>query len=261
MLLIGELINSTRKRVKEALQNKDEVTIRHLARVQIEAGADVLDINTAVSMQRESEDMKWVISLIYDEVGEVRLSIDSSNPQAMAAGLALCRTRAVINSISNEKSKSSLIELAAQYDAEIIGLAIGEHGMPKTADDRLEEAQALLEKCRRVGINPDRIYVDVVCMSVGSSPEQGAQALEAVRRVKNELCVKTLAAVSNVSFGLPNQHLLNRTYLSMLLEAGLDAVIMNPTDSDMMDTIYASHALLGTDKYCVEYIKRQRKLR
>lgn len=229
--------------------------------MQIEAGADILDVNTATSMQREIEDMKWVIGLIYDEVGEVRLSIDSSNPQAMVAGLALCRARLIINSITNEKSKGSLIELAAQSDADIIGLAMGEHGMPETADDRLEEARALLEKCRRFGINPDRIYVDVSCMSVGSSPEQGVQVLEAVRRVKNELGVKTLAAVSNISFGLPNRRLLNRTYLSMLLEAGLDAAIMDPTDIDMVDTIYASYALLGTDKYCVEYMKYQRRPR
>lgn len=261
MLIIGELINSTHERIKEALHNKDEVTIRHLARAQIEHGADVLDVNTAASMQRESEDMEWVISLIYDEVGEVRISIDSVSPQTIAAGLVLCKTRPVVNSISNEKGKNSLIELAAQYDADIIGLAMGEHGMPKTVDDRLAEARALLEKCSRVGIDPDRVYIDMVCMSIGSSLEQGVQVLEAVRQIKKEMGVKALAAVSNVSFGLPNRRLLNRTYLSMLLEAGLDAAIMNPTDTDMMDTIYASHALIGTDEYCVQYIKHHRNLR
>lgn len=261
MIIIGELINSARRHVKEALDNKDEVTIRHLARAQIEGGADVLDINTAGSMQRESEDMKWVIRLIHDEIGEVRLSIDSVSPQTMAAGLSLCKTRPVVNSISNEKSKDSLIELAAQYDAAIIGLAMGERGMPKTVDDRLGEARALLEKCKQVDINPDRVYIDVVCMSIGSSPEQGVQALEAVRRLKDELDVKTVAAVSNVSFGLPNRCLLNRTYLSMLLEAGLDAIIMDPTNTAMMETVYASRALLGIDNYCAEYIKYWRKLR
>jgi len=180
---------------------------------------------------------------------------------AIAVGLALCRMRPMINSITNEKRKNSLIEVAARYDADVIGLAMGEYGMPETADDRLQEAHAPLEKCRGVGIGLHRIYVDVVCMSVGSSQEQGVQALEAVRRVKNELGIKILVAVSNVSFGLPNRRLLSRTHLRMLLEAGLDVAIMNPTDTDMLDTIYASHALLGTDKYCVEYIKYQRRLR
>lgn len=261
MLIIGELINSTRKQVKEALQNKDQVTIRHLARIQIEAGANVLDVNTATSMEREVEDMKWVVDLIHDEVGEVRLSIDSPNPEAMAAGLARCKAQPVINSITNEKGKGSLIELAAQSNADIIGLAMGEHGMPNTADDRLEETAALLEKCQRAGINPDRIYIDMVCMSVASSPEQGVQILEAVRRAKSELGVKTFAAVSNISFGLPNRRLLNRTYLAMLLEAGLDSTIIDPTDAGVMSTIYASYALLGTDKYCMNYLKYQRGTR
>lgn len=92
MLIIGELINSTRRQVKEALQNKAEATIRRLAREQVEAGANLLDVNTATSMKREIEDMEWVIGLIYDEVGEeVRLSIDSPNPEAIAAGLTLCK--------------------------------------------------------------------------------------------------------------------------------------------------------------------------
>lgn len=261
MLIIGELINSTRKRVQKALQDKDEGTIRHLARVQIEAGADILDVNTATSMDREAEDMKWVVDLIHDEVGEVRLSLDSPNPQVIAAGLALCKARPVINSISNERAKGSIIELAAQSDADIIGLAMGEHGMPKTADDRLEETQVLLEKCRKLGINPDCIYIDMVCMSAGSNPEQGAQVLEAVHRAKSELGVKTLAALSNISFGLPNRRLLNRTYLGMLLTSGLDGAIIDPTDRELMNTIYASGALLGTDAYCMKYIKYQRTSR
>lgn len=180
---------------------------------------------------------------------------------AIAVGLALCRMRPMINSITNEKRKNSLIEVAARYDADVIGLAMGEYGMLETADDRLQEAQALLEKCKGVGIGLDRIYLDVICMSVGSSPEQGVEVPEAVRRVKNELGIKTLMAVSNVSFGLPNRRLLSRTHLRMLLEASLDAAVMNTTDTDMLDTIYAFHALPGTDKYCVEYIKYRRRLR
>jgi 5-methyltetrahydrofolate--homocysteine methyltransferase len=98
-------------------------------------------------------------------------------------------------------------------------------------------------------------------MSVGSSIEQGTQALQGVRRVNEELGVKTFAAVSNVSFGLPNRQLLNRTFLAMLIEAGLDGAIMDPTDSGMMNTVYASRALLGRDNYCMQYIKQQKRRR
>jgi len=261
MLVIGELINSTRKRVKDAIKNKDEATIRHLARIQIEAGADVLDVNTAASMQREIEDMRWIIGLIQDEMSGVRLCIDSPNPQAIATGLALCKARPVINSISNEHGKEPLIELLVQNDVDVIGLAMGEHGMPKTAEDRLSEARALVDKCQKAGIRTERIYVDMMCMSVGSNSEQGVLVLEAVRRARSDLGVKTIVGVSNISFGLPNRRLLNHTYLGMLLAAGVDAVIMDPTDAGIMDTIYVSNALLGTDKYCKEYLKCQRKPR
>ena len=179
----------------------------------------------------------------------------------MEAGLKACSVPPVINSISKEKTNMGLIELAAESGAEVIGLVMGEHSMPKTAEDRVEETRALLEKCDRVGLDHDRLYVDMICMSVGSSPEQGTQVLQVVRRVKRELGVKTFAAVSNVSFGLPNRHPLNRTFLAMLIESGLDGAIMDPTDSGMMNAVYASRALLGRDNYCMQYIKQQKRRR
>lgn len=260
--VVGELINSTRSEIAQALEEKDEALIRRLARAQAEAGAHVIDLNAGQSMENEVHDLRWLIGLVEDELGkDVRLSIDTSNPAAMEAGLKACSTPPVINSISNEKTNAGLIELAAESGAEVIGLAMGEHGMPKTADDRVEEARALLEKCERVGLDHDRLYVDMICMSVGSGPEQGTQVLEAVRRTKRELGVKTLTAVSNVSFGLPNRRLLNRTFLAMLVEAGLDGAIMDPTDKAMMAAVYASRALVGLDNYCLQYIKNQKAKR
>jgi 5-methyltetrahydrofolate--homocysteine methyltransferase len=258
--LVGELINSTRRTVGKAIVEKDESLIRRLARSQVEAGAHVIDLNAGQSLEGEVQDLLWLIGVVEDELGtDVRLAIDTSNPEAMEAGLKTCSGQPVINSISNEKGKENLIALAAESEAEVIGLAMGEHGMPKTADDRVEEIRALLAKCDRVGLNRDRLYVDMICMSVGSSPEQGVHVLNAVRRAKQELGVKTFIAVSNISFGLPNRHLLNRTFLAMLIESGLDGAIMDPTDKGMMDAVYASRALLGLDNYCLQYIKDQKK--
>jgi 5-methyltetrahydrofolate--homocysteine methyltransferase len=260
--VIGELINSTRSEIAKALKEKDEALIRRLARAQVEAGAHVIDLNAGQSMENEVSDLQWLIGVVEDELGkDVRLAIDTSNPDAMEAGLKACSTPPVINSISNEKKNARLLELAAESGAEVVGLAMGEHGMPKTADDRVEETRALLEKCDRVGLDHDRLYVDMICMSVGSGPEQGTQVLQAIRRTKRELGVKTFTAVSNVSFGLPNRRLLNRTFLAMLVEAGLDGAIMDPTDKRMMDAIYASRALLGLDNYCMQYIKNQKAKR
>jgi 5-methyltetrahydrofolate--homocysteine methyltransferase len=260
--VIGELINSTRSEIAKAIAEKNEALIRRLARAQVEAGAHVIDLNAGQSMENEVSDLQWLIGVVEDELGkDVRLAIDTSNPAAMEAGLKACSTPPVINSISNEKKNARLLELAAESGAEVVGLAMGEHGMPKTADDRVEETRALLEKCDRVGLDHDRLYVDMICMSVGSGPEQGTQVLQAIRRTKRELGVKTFTAVSNVSFGLPNRRLLNRTFLAMLVEAGLDGAIMDPTDKRMMDAIYASRALLGLDNYCMQYIKNQKAKR
>jgi len=256
--IIGELINSSRAQVKEAISRKDEGVIRKLARAQVEAGADALDLNAAESMEREPDDLRWLVEVVQDELGEVRLSIDTANPEAMEAGLSACRARPIVNSISNEATRRPIIELAARTEAEVIGLPMGQVGMPKTAEERLAEARALIEACEEAGIPRERLLIDVLCMSVGSNPDQGLAALAAARKIK-ELGVRTCAAVSNVSFGLPRRKLLNRTYLAMLAASGVDAVILDPTDQGMMETLLAAEALTGKDKYCMEYIRYHRK--
>lgn len=260
--VVGELINSTCSEIAKALREKDETLIRRLARAQVEAGAHVIDLNAGQSMENEVSDLRWLIGVVEDELGkDVHLAIDTSNPDAMETGLKACSTPPVINSISNEKKSARLLELAAESGAEVIGLAMGEHAMPKTAEDRLEETRALLEKCDHAGLAAERLYVDMICMSVGSGPKQGTQVLQAIQRTKDELGVRTFTGVSNVSFGLPNRRLLNRTFLAMLIEAGLDGAIMDPTDRRMMDAIYASRALLGVDNYCMQYIKAEKAKR
>ena len=151
--VIGELINSTRSEITKAIVEKDDALIRRLARAQSEAGAHVIDLNAGQSMENEVRDLQWLIGVVENELGkDAHLAIDTSSPHAMEAGLKACSTPPVINSISNEKGNAGLIKLAAESGAEVIGLAMGEHGMPKTADDRLEETRALLEKCDHAGL-------------------------------------------------------------------------------------------------------------
>lgn len=265
MLIIGELLNSTRNKVKQALQEKDEATIRSLARRQVEAGADILDVNTATSMERETGDMEWVIGLIYDEVGEgVRLAIDSPNPKAIAAGLALCKARPMINSLNNDtKLREQLIPLAKEYDADIIGLTMGgKGGMPKTREDRLGEAERLISSLEAAEVNLEQLYIDPLAMSIGSNQEQAMAVIETVRGIKErwgDLGVKTSSGLSNVSFGLPGRSIINRAFLAMLLGAGLDAALIDPTDQGLMDILKASAALIGADAYCLEYIRYMRE--
>ena len=259
LLVIGELINSTRKRVGQAIGDRDERYIRGIAQRQREAGADVIDLNAGQSMDRELEDLLWLIDVVEDELrSNVRLGIDTSDPDVMKAAIAKCSASPLMNSISNEPSKKPLIEMAGECGCDVIGLAMGEAGMPRTADDRVRETAALVEKCEAAGVDRDKLYVDLICMSVASSSEQGREVLAAIRRVVDELSVKPLVAVSNVSFGLPNRRLLNRAFLSMLIEAGLAGAILDPTDPAIAETICAARALLGADEYCMDYIKHHR---
>ncbi len=267
VLIIGELLNSTRRGVREALRRRDEGVIRRLARAQVEAGAAVLDVNAAASVDRELEDLEWMIRVVQAELGEgVRLAIDSPNPEAIELGLSLCQggpgPRPMINSINNDpKLQERLIPLAKEFDAEVIALAMGPGRLPKTAEERLREAERLLEALEAAGIEPERVYIDPLVMAIGTDQEQGRAVLEAVRGIKERwgaLGVKTCVGLSNVSFGLPRRSLINRAFLAMLLAAGLDAALLDPTDRELMDTLRASEALVGLDPYCLRYIKHMR---
>lgn len=259
MLIIGELINATRPSVGEAIDSRNDECIRALARRQHEAGADVIDLNAGRSGDREAADLQWMIEVIEDDLGrDIRLAIDTASTRAMDEAIRRCSATPMMNSLSNEPSKSELFSIAAECGCEVIGLAMGERGMPRTADARFAEAQALITKCEGAGIPSERLHVDLLCLSIASVHGQGRSLLEAIRRVKSATSAKTIAALSNISYGLPNRSLINRTYVAMLLEAGLDAMILDPTDEPIRDAICASAALLGTDNHCMDYIRHHR---
>jgi len=263
VIVLGELINSTRKSVQKALAEKDEATIRRLAREQLEAGADIIDVNTATSMEKEIDDMKWVIGLIYDEVGEdVRIAIDTPNPKAMAAGLKLCKARPLLNSVNNDPRQKELLDIAKGTESDIVGLPMGgKTAMPKTVEERLEETDILVCTLEQAGIDLNRLYVDTIVMTIGSNQEQGRAVINATREVKRRFGdkgVKTSVGLSNVSFGLPKRTLLNQAFLAMLLEAGLDMAVIDPRDEGMMNILRASEAIIGTDQNCLKYMRHVR---
>ena len=263
MIIVGELLNSTRKSVQKALTEKDEATIRRLAREQVEAGADILDVNTATSMEREIDDMKWVIGLVYDEVGEeVRLAIDTPKPEAMAAGLKLCRARPLINSVNNDPRQREMIDIAKGTDVDIVGMPMGgKTAMPKTVEERLGEAELLIGTLSEAGVDLQRLYIDTIVMTIGTNQEQGRAVIDSTREIKKRYGsreVKTSVGLSNVSFGLPSRTLLNQAFLAMLLEAGLDMAFISPKDEGMMNILRASEAILGADQNCLRYVRYMR---
>jgi len=265
VIVLGELINSTRKSVQKALAEKDEATIRRLAREQVETGADILDINTATSMEKEIDDMKWVIGLIYDEVGEdVRIAIDTPNSKAMAAGLKFLKAKArpLLNSVNNDPRQKEMIDIAKGIDGDIVGLPMGgKIAMPKTVEERLEEVDILVCTLEQAGIDLNRLYIDTIVMTIGTNQEQGRAVIDSTREVKKRYGskgVKTSVGLSNVSFGLPKRTLLNQAFLAMLLEAGLDMAVIDPRDEGMMDILRASEAILGADQNCLKYMRHVR---
>jgi len=260
MIIIAERINGTRKAIKAALLAKDEALIKKEARDQAEAGANWLDVNAAAEPDREVELMEWLTRTVQAEV-KTPLCFDSANPRAIEAGLKLHRNgQPMVNSITLERGRhEAVLPLVKQYGAAVVGLAMDDGGIGKSAADRLRVVEKMVGAVSREGIPLSDLYVDPLVLTVSSDQKSGLIALEVVRGIKAgwpEL--KTTAGLSNISFGLPNRRLLNRTFLAMLLGAGLDSALVDPLDAQLMAAITSATALLNQDPYCKNYLKAHR---
>jgi len=259
VIIIGELINSTRSEVKKAVKEKDEAYIRKLVKIQVKGGASYLDVNAAMGFKKEKEDLKWLLQVIQDETS-LPLAIDTPDPEVMEEGVKWCKAPPLINSITNEEKKEKLIKIARQYNTGVIALPLGlKKGIPKTSDERIEEAGVLIRELETCGIERERIFLDALVMSIGSDQDAGRVAMDTVRKYKSEFPgIKTIGGLTNVSYGLPERRLLNRAFLAMMIGAGLDAAIMDPTDRESRGIMLAAEALAGKDRYCLEYMKSVR---
>jgi 5-methyltetrahydrofolate--homocysteine methyltransferase len=255
MLIIGELINCTRKKVREAAEKRDDAYIRGVALKQVEAGAHVLDVNGGIAGQ-EAECLSWLVNVVQETV-DVPLCLDSADAGALGAALPLCKYPPMVNSITDEPARiAALLPLVKEHGLKVIALCMGEAGPPAGLEDRLVTAGRLVDRLTAEGVALDNIYVDACVMPVSTGPEHPKAVLEAVGRIMTEYPgVHTSVGVSNVSFGLPVRKLLNQVFLSLLMARGLDAVVADPCDRQTMMNIAAAEALLGRDEYCVEYLR------
>jgi len=259
MLIVGERLNSTAKSVAAAIAARDVEFVRRQAQAQVEAGADYLDLNAAAGVEREVEDLVWLVNTVQECV-QVPLCIDSPNPQALAAGLEACRQPAMVNSTTAERERAAtVIPLAARYHAKLVALTMDDAGMPSTGRDRLALAQRLVAMAGEAGIPVGDVYIDPLVRPVASEPGQGQALLEGMALIRAALPeVHMTCGLSNISYGLPARKLLNRTFLAMAIANGLDAAILDPTDRMLMATMYAAEALLGRDEYCMNYLTAHR---
>jgi 5-methyltetrahydrofolate--homocysteine methyltransferase len=261
VVIVGERINSTRKDVLMAIKERDGSFIMDEARRQREAGADYIDCNAAaVGMSEEPEALAWVVELVQEATG-APCAIDSPNPEAIRRALEVHSGQAMVNSITAERSRFELlIPLILEHKAKVIALCIDESGMPSGLEDRLEKGRRITDMLLDAGIPPSDIYIDPLVFPISINQENGISFLKALAKLK-ELYpdANTIGGISNVSFGLPARRVLNRAFVVLAIGMGIDALILDPTDGELMSLIFATEALLGRDEFCMGYISAARE--
>jgi 5-methyltetrahydrofolate--homocysteine methyltransferase len=262
MLLMGESINGTRKQVAEAIQARDAELIKALASAQVEAGAGLLDVNGGVAGGDEIADVTWLIDTVMS-VTDMQLMVDSASPTVLEAGVQAIVDGGgkvpFINSISGEQSRiDAVLPLIEKYKCPVIGLCLSEAGIPPTAEDRFHVAQQLHDLCTGAGLPSEDLWIDPLVLSVAAAPQAAVIAMETLKLVKERLPVRTTGGLSNVSFGLPNRALLNRTFVAMCAGLGIDAAVIDVRNKPMMAAVRAIEALRGEDNFCGHYLKAHR---
>lgn len=254
MLVIGERINASRKTILQAIQERNAQFIQEEAKKQAEAGAQMLDVNAGVRVQQEPEDMEWLVKIV-QEVVSLPLCIDSPNPKAIESGLKNHKGKALVNSITLQKDRlEGILPLVKKYDCMVVALTMGEVGMPETSDERFEICRGIIGLVKKEGIPMESLYVDPLVQPISTNTKNCLITLDTIRKIKDAFPIKIVMGLSNISFGLPNRRVINRTFLAMALAAGLDAALIDPLDKDMVSTLRASEALLAQDEYCLNYL-------
>lgn len=259
MKIIGEKINGTRKRVAKAIAERDAVFIQNLAKKQVEGGSSWLDVNAGTPPSREADDLIWLINLA-QEVTDVPLCLDSANPDALRVVMKHVKKTPMINSISGEQNRlSRILPIAAEHGCEVIALCMDDKGIPATTEARIEVISKVFEQTRRAGLPDDKIYVDPLVMTIATNTEAGRITFNTMRAVRAQFPQAHISCgLSNVSFGLPVRALINRTFLVLALDAGMDAAIIDPNDHELQAAMRTADLLLGRDKYCLGYIRAYR---
>lgn len=259
VLIIGERINATRKRIRSAILRRDADFIGQEARKQSAAGAGYIDANAGIEPEREPEDLKWLVQTIQSEA-DCPVSLDSTNVEALRAALPAHKGTPMVNSITGESGRhEAVLPLVKEHNALVVALTIGPKGMPTNVEERLEAARGIVDLLRPHDIALDRVYFDPIIYAAATDGNAGRVALETVRGLRGEFPeAHVTCGLSNISFGLPRRNVLNRTFLPMLLAAGLDSAIIDPTEPHITAAVLAAEAILGRDEFCMNYITAER---
>lgn len=256
MLVIGERINSSRKRIAPAVENRDTDFILNEAGMQLDTGADYVDANAGLFGEREPELLCWLVETIQGKY-DCRISLDSPNPAAIEPALKLHRGKALVNSISLEKARfDSLMPLVRDHGADVIAMCADDDGMPTDLDSKLRLAGRLVEKLTGNGVPIENIFIDPLVHPVATDHTYAVIVLNAIEKIMADYPgVHTVIGLSNVSYGLPFRFQINQMFLVLAMGRGLDAAILDPTDKRLMANLITARTLLGRDEFCMKYIE------
>ena len=254
--VVGERINPTgKKRLQQALREGDSAYPCAQAVAQAEAGAEVLDVNAGLPGIDEAAVLERLVCEL-QAVTDLPLQLDSSDPAALERALRVYNGKPIVNSVNGEpKTLDAILPLCKKYGAAVVGLTLDEHGIPDDAEGRLAIARRIVAATDAAGIPREDVYIDCLTLTASAQQEGAAQTLQALTRCKQELGVRTVLGVSNISFGLPCRGYLNTTFLTMAMAAGLDLAIMNPNTPEMMAAVRAYRVLTAQDPQSAAYVQ------
>lgn len=257
-VIIGERINPSGKKIlSEALKEENFDIIRQEAIAQVDAGADILDVNVATPGVNEVVMLPRVVKTVMDAVN-VPLCIDINNPAALREVLKIYPGKPIVNSVSGEeRSLNEVLPLVKEYGTAVIGLTLDDEGIPKEADRRVAIAHKIIERAESLGIPREDVIIDGLALTIGSDSNAGMVTLETIRKVRDKLRVNQTLGASNISFGLPKRSLLNQTFLAIAIAAGLTCPTVDV--AKVRSAILATDLALGRDRYARRYIQDYRK--
>lgn len=259
MQIVGELINASRKSMRNTIKNRDAAAIAQIAKQQVACGADYVDVNAGIFVGKEADYLTWLVETVQAAV-DAPCAIDSPDPQAVQAALKVHKGTPMINSISMEKDRhDNLLPLLAGTDLKVVALCVEDGKMPETVEDRLRIADLLINDLVKHDVRMENIYLDPLVQPLGTTDTCGKtfiDAIDAIRKTYPE--AHTMCGLSNISYWLPNRGFANRVFMAMAIAKGLDGAIVDPCNKQMMATIQAAETLVGRDTFCENYLEAHR---
>ena len=261
-VIIGERINPTnRKLLAEEMKAGNLERVQQDAMSQINAGAQILDVNAGVPLADEPKILADSIKLI-QSISDVPLCIDSSIVEALKCGLEAYQGKALLNSVTGEEERlETVLPLVKQFGCAVIGISNDDSGISEDINVRFEVAKKIVERAMDYGIPTEDIVIDPLVMPIGAINDAGKQVLELIKKLQNELQVNTTCGASNLSFGLPNRHGLNTAFIAMAIANGMPCAITNPLEKEIMQSIRGANVVMGHDPECSDWIMNYREPR